>query len=445
MSEALRRAIMEVLADYQAQASVDLTRREVQVPSFPPGIRKALAFIGVRRSGKTFLMHQVAQDLVGDGVPKESMLHVNFEDDRLAGLTVRDLRLVADVQLEMFPVAAEGERHMFLDELQVVPGWERFARRMIDSPGVHVYVGGSSARMLAQEIATEMRGRCLPVEVSPFSFREFVRHMGEDPDGPPTTRRQASMQGLFRRFLSEGGFPETIGLAQPLRVQMLQDYAGVAVQRDVIERHDIRSPEPLRWLVGTLLGSASGLFSANKTYSAMKSQGRAISKDSIYSYMRYLEDAFLLFQVERYSDSANVRSANPRKVYAVDQGLVPAFSWRHALSTGALLENTVYCELRRRFSDIHYYRTSSGREVDFACADPSSGPCLFQACAELSADATLEREMDALLEAMRELRVRTGTVITLSEERIVRAEERTVTFIPAWKWMSANAPHAFTA
>jgi len=377
----------------------------------------------------------MAQDLVEGGTPRECIAYLNFEDDRLIGIKAEELRMIADVQLEMYPMAAKRLRYMFLDEVQAVRGWEKFARRMIETEGVRVCFSGSSARMLSTDIATEMRGRSLSVEVSPFSFAEYVRHVGEDHSKSHSSRGRALLRRLCGQYLASGGFPESIGLEESLRVQLLQEYVGVAVQRDIVERNAIHNAEPLRWLVRTILSNASGLFSVNKMYNAMKSQGRAVSKDSLYAFIHHLRDAFLLFPVELLSDSANTRAANPKKMYAVDHGLLSVFSWKHALSSGAVLENAVYCQLRRRYDGIYYYRTSSGGEVDFVCHDPAGRTDLIQVCADPTAETTSRREIDALSQAMAELNVRSGTVVTLHDERVIEISGRHVQMVPAWRWL----------
>ena len=202
----------------------------------------------------------------------------------------------------------------------------------------------------------------------------------------------------------------------------------------MVERHSIKNPEALKTLIRMLLEQASSLFSINKTYNGFKSQGRSVSKDSLYRFIEYIRDAFLLFPVEMFSPSQNQRLVNPKKIYAVDPGLVTAFSWKYARNTGALLENAIYCELRRRYPQINYYRTKSGREVDFVGTGPTGRVNLIQVSADIGDPQTLARETAALWEAMEEMDVSEGVVVTLDEDRALEQGGKKILFLPAYAW-----------
>lgn len=431
----MRKIFEEIIKDYQAAGLCSLTRRELAVPDLPKSLNKALAFIGMRRSGKTYLMFQIQQDLASQGIARSRMIYVNFEDDRLGPVPSDTLRLITDVHAELFPETLAGPRYLFLDEIQLVQGWERFVRRLIDTENIRVYLTGSSSKMLSREVASALRGRSLTIEVSPFCFREFLRHEGQDLPDLPGSRDVARLKHRFKDYLVCGGFPETVGLDEALRIKILQEYVAVAVQRDICERHGVHNPEPLRVLIRAMLENAGALFSVNKAYNSFKSQGRSVSKDSMYRFLDHVQDAFLLFAVEMANPSKNVRATNPKKIYAVDPGLVTAFSWKFARNTGALLENTVYCELRRRFDQIHYYRTASGREVDFCCTDSQGKVALFQVCADISATDTMARETQALFEAMAELDLTEGVLVTLDEDRAMEKGNRTIHVVAAYAWV----------
>jgi len=431
----MRKAIEEIIKDFQGTNPRKLTSREISIPELPEGLNKPFVFTGMRRTGKTYLIYQILQGLQDMGISREQIIYINFEDERLDGFSNENLRLIIDVHAELFPNSTEKRRYLFLDEIQVVDRWEKFIRRIVDNEDIRVYLTGSSSRMLSSEIATSLRGRSLSFEVSPFSFREYLKHLGIEFPEHSHSKRIALLKNRFKEYLVNGGFPETIGLDEELRIHILQGYVTTAIHRDIVERHHVKNPEALNALIRFMLDNAGGLFSVNKAYNVFKSQGRSVSKDSLYRYLDYIQDAFLLFPIELYSHSRNKRIANPRKIYAVDPGLITAFSWKFLRNIGALFENTVYCELRRRFAQINYYKTKSGKEVDFFCTTPEKEGALFQVSADVEDEVTLERETGALLEAMDELGMREATLITLDGDNDLNYGEKTIHVVPAYAWI----------
>lgn len=377
-----------------------LTRREVYLPTLPG---KALAVIGMRRSGKTIFLWQCMADQLAAGAPRESLLYFNFEDDRLAGLAAKDLHHLIETYFQLHPGFRDKTTvRLYLDEIQLVNGWESFVRRVMDSEKVEVMITGSSARLLSREIATSMRGRALEVLVHPFSFREYLAHRDAAVSRPFSQLTKAARSALLRHFdgyLSMGGFPEVQNTAERDRDALLRSYVDVAMLRDVIERHSVSNPTALRWLVRQLLSNAAGTFSAQKFFDTLKSQGIAVAKDTVHAYLGHLEDAFLIRTVSMHSGSERQRMVNPRKAYPVDPGLIPVFERTRRANTGHALETAVLLELERRGARIGYLRTATGYEIDFHADFPDGTLQLIQVCTDLGSKETLEREVRALMDA----------------------------------------------
>ncbi|MBL9114481.1 MAG: ATP-binding protein [Verrucomicrobiaceae bacterium] len=377
-----------------------LTRREVYLPAIRG---KALAVIGMRRSGKTTFLWQCMADQLAAGAPRETLLYFNFEDDRMDGLTAKDLHHLIEIYYQLHPGFRDKKTvRLYLDEIQLVPGWESFVRRIMDSEKVEIMLTGSSARLLSREIATSMRGRALEVLVHPFSFREYLSHRDASVTRPFSQLAKAAKSTLLRHFdgyLHQGGFPEAQNAPERDRDALLRSYVDVAMLRDVIERHSVSNPTALRWLVRQLLGNAAGTFSAQKFFDTLKSQGIAVAKDTVHAYLGHLEDAFLIRTVCMHSSSERQRMVNPRKAYPVDPGLIPVFERTRRANTGHALETAVLLELERRGASIGYLRTSSGYEIDFHADFPDGSIQIIQVCADLSSKETLEREVRALLDA----------------------------------------------
>lgn len=408
----------------------ELCRRDVHLPDLPG---KALAVVGVRRAGKTSLMHRVLQERLEAGVPREALVLVGFEDDRLVEPTTAHLDWLVEEYFRRLPGLRGSDQVVFaFDEVQVVPGWERFVRRLIDTESMRILVSGSSSKLLSREIATSLRGRALEVLLHPFSFREALRFAGVEPTRPWEQLSKAQRSDLdhrLRSYLVQGGFPEAQGLADRDRFALLKSYVDVVVLRDIIERHAVSNPLPLRWLQRQLLSSPAGSFSVQKFHDQLKSQGVAVSKDTLHAFLAHLEDAFLVRTISLHSASERQRMVNPRKAYPVDPGLIPLFERNGRANLGQALETVVLLELERRGCEIAYLRTKEGWEVDFIATRPGESPLLVQVSAELGDPATLERETRALTSALAEHPAARGLLLSLD------ATPPRLDTVMGWSWV----------
>lgn len=272
------------------------------------------------------------------------------------------------------------------DEIQVVPGWERFVRRLLDTEKVEVFLSGSSAALSSREVATSMRGRGWEVVIHPFSFEEYLRHHGYDMPrslDAMTSAERSRLENALLSYLETGGFPETQRLAPADRLALLNQYVDVVMLRDVMERHGVSNVAGLRWLVRHLLGNPCGLFSVEKFYKDLKSQGIAIARDTVHQLVGDLEDCFLVRTCWVEASSERRRMVNPRKAYPVDMGLIPVFDRTGRANRGHALETAVRIELERRRMGVTYVRTRDGYEVDFLVRRAGERPRLIQVCAEL--------------------------------------------------------------
>lgn len=245
----------------------------------------------------------------------------------------------------------------FLDEIQNVPGWESFVRRLLDSEQIDLFISGSSARLLSREVATSLRGRGMEVLVHPFSWREVLRHTGAEPDRPLAAQPKAVRSLLDKAlhdYLHQGGFPEAQGASDRDRASLLHGYVDIALLRDVVERHQVTNTTALRWLLRHLLSSPASPFSVQKFHDALRSQGIPVGKDTVHAYLGHLEDAFLVRTVSLFTASERQRMVNLRKAYPVDPGLIAVFERSGRANLGRALETAVLIELERRGADVHY-------------------------------------------------------------------------------------------
>ncbi len=413
-----RKLLADKLAESLAAPFPAATPRRVHGTVALPG--KATAVVGMRRAGKTTYLHQLRRERFERGVARERLPYINFEDERLGGLAAADLHLVIEEHYRQFPTLRGKESVTWcFDEIQVVPGWEKFVRRLLDSEKVEVFLSGSSAALLSREIATAMRGRAWEVVLHPFSFEEYLRHhrltVPPRPDFLAPSERSALDRAL-RDYLVAGGFPEAQGLDAKARRQLLNDYVDVALLRDVVERHAVTNVAGLRWLARHLLGNPAAMFSVEKFYAALKSQGLSISKDTLHQLLGYLEDCFLVRTDWVEAASERRRMVNPRKAYPVDPALIPVFDRTGRANLGHALETVVRLELERRGAGVTYVRTGTGCEVDFLARGAEGGERLIQVCAEMDDPAVREREYRALVEAAREHPRASAHIVTLAAE-----------------------------
>lgn len=423
-----------LIADFAERDLPRVTPRSLTLPGLPG---KADVVVGMRRSGKTYFLYQKIQERLAGGTDRGRILYLNFEDERLLPLAASDLTRIPEAFFRRFPSSREQLCWFFFDEIQNVPGWETFIRRLLDTEKVALVLTGSSARLLSREIASSLRGRSLSTEILPFSFAESLRHAGVPlPESwPPGARARSLLEHRLEQYLETGGFPEVQSIPKELRLRVLQEYIDVVIFRDVVERHGVDNLPALRYLEKRLLASPAGRFSVSKLFNDLKSQGLRVGKDTLYEYLAHLEDSFLLFTMPVASSSARVRQVNPRKCYPVDPALSSAVSFRASGDLGHLLETAVYLELRRRGRRLAYVTTRSGYEVDFLAEDFEGSRELVQVCADLESPETRQRELRAVEEGIEETSCDRATVVTLREEGTLQVGGRPVRIVPAWRWL----------
>lgn len=424
------------LAEALAAPPPDLTRRDVRLPGIAG---KPLAVIGVRRGGKTSFLHQRRADRIAGGRPRESQIMLGLEDERLIGMTALDLGWVIEEHARQFPtIRPEGLLSLYLDEIQIVDGWESLVHRLVEAKNVEVIVSGSSAKLLSQEVATAVRGRLLEVLVHPFSFREVLRHANAEPVEPwhgLSPAERADLDARLRDYLKTGGFPEAQGTELRDRARLLTGYVDTMVLRDVVERHKVTNPTALRALQRHLLSTPGGSFTVHKFYNFLRSQGVPIGKDTLHAYLDHLQDAFLVRVLDMHSASEKQRLVNPRKVYPVDAGLIPLYEQPGREHRGRALETAVLLELERREYSVAWLRVGDDREVDFFAIRPGEPPLLVQVCLDTSDEATWEREVRALIAAATSHPHAVAVLITQDQSPPTRQLPERLQWYSAAQWL----------
>ena len=425
--------IKSIILDFQEVNLETGVSRRLRVEVVPG---KATVCIGVRRSGKSTYLFQIIQRLLDDGVPRENILYLNFFDDRLHNLRQEGLGLITEAYYSLYPEKKNSEKvYCFFDEIQAVAGWEPFVDRLMRTERCEVYITGSSAQMLSKEIATQMRGRALSWEIFPFSFREYLDYKGIESAGPLSTKKRLTIQKAFEAYWETGGFPEVAGLDRHLRIKIHQEYFRAVLFRDLIERHDVSHPRALTDLAHRLVDNTASLYSINSLTGYLKALGHKAPKSAVSDYLAWFEDAYFLFTVRVFDASLARSKTNPKKIYCVDHALVTSVSSGTLVNSGHLLENLVFTALRRVSPEIYYCKTKGGLEVDFTAQIRNRSRLLIQVCESIAEPQTRKREVTALSEAMAELGLKAGMIVTRNEDEEIKVDGGKVAVVPVWRFL----------
>ena len=398
-------------------------------------VNSATVIKGMRRTGKTFVTYERIEALLKSGTPLGRIVHLNFEDDRIKGMRLEELQLINEVHAELFPEHAHEHCWYFLDELQNVDGWEAYARRLVDSPKVTLCLTGSSSKLLSEEIATAMRGRAVPIEVFPLSFREFLRFngiMSEIPRDGFTAAERGILRNAMSRYFAVGGFPAVQDMPDAVRTATLQEYVHAVLYRDVLQRHKVVSVQSLMYTLDYLLHNLARRTSVHAMSGVLKNLSYPSRREDVANYVSYFKDAYLVYPVPVMSDSLAVRRVNPDKYYVIDTGLVNATTPKMDAENGWKLENLVYMSLRRGSRKITYYPLDGNREVDFCVRDQVTGRMsLVQVAWTMDDGRTFSREISSLREARAKTGIDDCTVVTWDGEATLPDGIR---IVPIWKW-----------
>lgn len=379
-------------------------------------------FLGIRRAGKSYLMYQRIHALLNQGHSIDEILYINFEDERFIGLKSTELDDIKQAYEESFsyhPI-------LFLDEIQVVDGWEKFVRRLVDK-GYRVYVTGSNAKMLSSEIATTLGGRFLIQEVYPFSFPEFLlfRDIKLKANWFYTPSLRNEIIRAFDVYFDNGGFPELM-LFEDKRSWLSALYQKIFLG-DLVARYALRTPDSMRLLTKKLAESVMQPSSYNRLKNIVSSAGESVGIRTIIDYVKYLEETWLIFGVENYAARFAERESN-RKYYFIDNGLLNLFLFH---PDTLLLENLVAIFLHRLFGDKLYFYNQN-IEVDFYVPNHQ---WLIQVSYNISDPQTLAREVNGLLKAAKFLKAEKLQLVTRNEERVIEQDNFTIEVTPVWKWL----------
>lgn len=378
-------------------------------------------FVGVRQAGKSYLLYQRVKELLGCGINLHDIVYVNFDDERLLGMTTDDFDLILQAYYSMHG----GQPIFFFDEIQNVDGWANFARRLANQKH-RVYVTGSNAKMLSRDIETVLGGRYLSVYVFTYSFEEYLKAIGISVSGGSQYGRKANeLQRHFRTYFEWGGFPELVNFREK-RVWLNSLYNRIFFI-DLVVRHKVKNEDSLRMCIRRLAESVMQPCSLNRLSNLVKSTGMPCSPSTVMEYVRYLQESCLLISLDNYA-SKFVDKETVKKHYFIDNGLLHLFINN---PDTALLENLCAINLYKRYGKGVYY-FNRNIEVDFYVPDEKLA---IQASFRMSEEATLEREIKALVALHGLYETQRNLIITYEDEGIMERDGIKIEIIPVWKWL----------
>jgi len=417
----LRKVIKDILKENQGIQPKDLKERNFDINILSgKKSNKINTFTGFRRVGKTYLLFLIMKNL-----KDESCIYFNFEDERIPESTEVLTQLLFAVE-ELYH---EQHNILFLDEIHIIPGWGKFLRRIMDK-GYTVFVTGSSSKLGLKEIPTELRGRTRNYSIFPLAFQEYLAFKGV-PYNDIDSHREAEINRALDEYLVYGGFPEIYDADDLERKEVLQEYFRTLVQRDLIERFNIKQEALLRATIKLVLNSLT--LSISKLTKTLKSIGFKCSKNTISNYLSYMEKSFFLYQALFYSNNVKDQMQYPRKVYFIDNGFLKYLSLNPDRSRS--FENLVALELIRRGYDLFYWKNLKGQEVDFVIMENETVSRLIQVCYNMTLEDTRERKIRALQKGMQHFDLDQGMILTLDQEETIVVDNFQIAVIPVAKWL----------
>lgn len=429
--------IKSLIAMRQNEIPFDVIERDLRLPI---NRKKIITVPGVRRCGKSTMMGIAINNLVHEGVPKENILWLGFDDERLINMSSDELDNVIIAYMEMFPNIQIKDVHMFFDEIQLIKDWEYFVLRVYKSYCKNIYVCGSNAIMLSTELVSALRGYPLEYEIYPLSFNEYCRFKGTSTDSY-LEQDKARLKTAFEDFIHASAFPEVVlATFKSEQLKLLHGYFDTMILRDLTEHYRISNTSVVRYLIKRIMDNLTKPTSINAIYNDIKSQGLKVSKDDLYLWADYACRIFMFIRIPKYSRSVGKERKSLDKYYCIDNGLRAAVLMPQSNDHGKYLENTILLQLKRNLlpSDkISYYQGHT--ECDFVLQREDRVVQLIQVTWSITDAETREREIKGLLEASSATDCDNLLILTHDEEGILTKDGKQILVVPTWKWLLGKA------
>ncbi len=397
---------------------------------------KIVCLTGIRRSGKSTLLRQLAQKLIQQGIDRNRLLIVNLEEPAFEN---GDLSLLQNIYQAFLEIIKPKEKpYLFLDEIQNIEKWEKFVRSLQEKKEAYILITGSSSKLLSQELASLLTGRRLSLEILPLTFSEFLHFQGiEIKEEKDFLLQSLRIKRFFREYMEWGGFPEVVlTKEEEFKRRILLSYYEDILTRDIVVRFRVKNLEKLKSLAYFYLTNISSPISFRKISRFIK-----LSVETVRRFSSHIETAGLIFFIKRFSFSVKEQENSPRKVYSVDPGLSNCVGFRFSSNLGRLMENLVALRLRKQqiedpSVEVYYWKDTTGKkEIDFLLKKGTHIKRILQVAWNIEDPQTKEREVTSLIKALEKFNLKEGIIITEDKEGEEKIKEKRISFHPLWKWL----------
>lgn len=414
--------VENIIKKWWATTLPRITKRDLDLlPWHNLPVKKIISLVGFRRVGKTYIFLDFA-----DKIGQQNTVYINFEDERIP----KKLSFLTDLVDTLAEISGNKPYTLLMDEIQNIPGWSLWARRVVETTQHQLFITGSSSKLSSSELPTELRGRSITLEVQPLNFREFLRFKKLDFDSLPQTQQL----NVTREYLTYGSFPEIALVDQGKKSLIASEYYNTFVSRDLIERHKIRNAELLNALIKLLLNSP--FYTISRLTQSLIDMGFDTGKATISRYLSHLRESFFVKTLELHTPSIKKRGKAPKKLYFIDNSFLFNLSTEFSHNFGKLMENTVFHNLE----NIFYWQNYQGKEIDFVIREKEQNTQLIQVSYVESKSTINKRELDNLLLASDVLNCSNLTLITWNVDDTITKDDKHIKLISLSTFLLKNKP-----
>lgn len=427
--------IKTILYEWREHKLPKIIRRETDLTKYLNlKTPKIITITGFRRVGKTYLIFDLIEELLKTH-HKEEVVYINFEDERIPS----DIKVLTQLIPTINETYNHTTKYLFLDEIQNIPNWSQWVRRIYDQENIKIFITGSSSKLSSKEIPTELRGRCIEKTIMPLSFREFLLFKNIKIDLaslPYLDKEKSKTNKALEEYLYYGGLPEIVLTSKEHKFEILQQYYKTVISQDIMDRFKIKNETMLKALLMLLLNST--IYSISKIYKTLRSAGHKIGPTTVMKYISYIENSYFLNNLFIFSYTVKDRLQYPKKIYFIDNGFINALSSTFSKNTGRLFENIVFNKIKSELKineELFYWQDKRQKEVDFVVKKGNKIINLIQVSSNLDNIGTKEREINNLLKANKELNCNNLTIINKDIDNKEKIGGQTIKFTPLYKFL----------
>ncbi|MBU2579447.1 ATP-binding protein [Patescibacteria group bacterium] len=427
--------IKTILYEWREHKLPKIIRRETDLTKYLNlKTPKIITITGFRRVGKTYLIFDLIEELLKTH-HKEEVVYINFEDERIPS----DIKVLTQLIPTINETYNHTTKYLFLDEIQNIPNWSQWVRRIYDQENIKIFITGSSSKLSSKEIPTELRGRCIEKTIMPLSFREFLLFKNIKIDLaslPYLDKEKSKTNKALEEYLYYGGLPEIVLTSKEHKFEILQQYYKTVISQDIMDRFKIKNETMLKALLMLLLNST--IYSISKIYKTLRSAGHKIGPTTVMKYISYIENSYFLNNLFIFSYTVKDRLQYPKKIYFIDNGFINALSSTFSKNTGRLFENIVFNKIKSELKineELFYWQDKRQKEVDFVVKKGNKIINLIQVSSNLDNIGTKEREINNLLKADKELNCNNLTIINKDIDSKEKIGGQTIKFTPLYKFL----------